>query len=282
VGFDSRAFKVYIDGNCWKNPGGPGGTAARVEFPLDWDRPDELVDYRGFFETNNQRMELRACIFAHEWVFENAEVLRIHRVQIFTDSMYVYKGYGWMTEWSKRHYCSSEGRPIKNDPLWRDLMRLRKKLRIPVEVKWVQGKSTPATKQVDKDVKAAGLTPSHVDYGFRTGKIGRSKNAVKRGAQLYPAAGQVTILRVYHSVMARRGIELFKVQEFDEGRKDFFDKFDVYVDAAIGCELHRQHCYRVRMNDAPRYPKILEIIEEVDEEAICGVGSVSARGQNLD
>jgi ribonuclease HI len=276
VGFDSRALKIYIDGNCWKNPGGPGGTAARVEFPLDWDRADELVDYRGFFDTNNQRMELRACIFAHEWVLENAEDLGIGRVQIFTDSMYVYEGYRWMIGWSQRDYCSSDGRPIKNDPLWRDLMRLRKKLRILVDVYWVQGKSTPATKQVDKDAKAAGLSPAHVDHGFKTGKIGRSKNAVKKGARLYPAAGQVTIFRVYQSVAARRGIELFKVQEFDEGRKDFFNKFDVYVDAAIGCELHRQHCYCVRMNDVPRYPGILEIIEEVDEDAICGVGLVSA------
>ena len=243
---------------------------------MDWDRPDELVDYRGFFETNNQRMELRACIFAHEWVLENAANLGIGRVQIFTDSMYVYDGYRWMIGWSQRDYCSSDGRPIKNDPLWRDLMRVRKKLRVLVEVYWIQGKSTPATRQVDKDTKAAGLRPAYVDHGFKTGKIGRSKNTVKKGAQLYPAAGQVTVFRVYYSVTAKRGIELFKVQEFDQGRKDFFDKFNVYADAAIGCELHRQHCYRVQMNDVPRYPKILEIIEEVDEDAISGVGTVTA------
>jgi len=134
--FDARALHIYIDGNCWKNLGGPGGTAAPVVYPLDWDRPDELVDYQGFLETNNQRMELRTCIFAHEWALEAAEELGVQRFQVYTDSKHVYDGYSWMLGWSRRDYYSLSGRPIKNDPLWRDLMRLRKKLapRVRIEV----------------------------------------------------------------------------------------------------------------------------------------------------
>ena len=268
MSLDFRALKIHIDGNCWDNPGGNGGFAARVEYPMDWDRPDESLDWYGFFETTNQRMELLACIFAHKWALEDVKDIGVQRVQILTDSMYVYQGYGWMIGWSQNDYCNSDGRPIKNDDLWRDLMRLRKKLRIRVEVYWVKGKKGPIAKQVDKDAKAAGLNPSHVDRGFKTGKVGRSKNNVGQSAQLYPAAGQVTIVRVYNSKTARKGIELFQVQEFDETRKDFFDKFDVYVDAVIGVELHRHHCYRVRMNDLPRFPQILEILEEVGESSI--------------
>jgi ribonuclease HI len=67
VAFDPHAVKIYVDGNCWDNPGGNGGFAVRVEYGSNSDREDRLVEYRGYFETNNNRMELRACIFAHEW-----------------------------------------------------------------------------------------------------------------------------------------------------------------------------------------------------------------------
>jgi len=53
VSFDLRALKIYIDGSCRKNPGGAGGFAARIEYPFGWDLPDELIDYTGYFETNN-------------------------------------------------------------------------------------------------------------------------------------------------------------------------------------------------------------------------------------
>jgi ribonuclease HI len=33
--FDLRSLKVYVDGSCPKNPGGPGGWCAWLEFPFD-------------------------------------------------------------------------------------------------------------------------------------------------------------------------------------------------------------------------------------------------------
>jgi ribonuclease HI len=270
VSFDPHSLKIYVDGNCWKNPGGQGGFAARVEYPFDWNREDESVDYRGFFETNNNRMELRACIFAHEWAFDNIDELAVQRIQVFTDSTYVSDGYGWVLRWSQSDYCNSDGRPIKNDDLWKDLMRLRRKLapRIRVEVKLIPGKSTPATKLVDKEAKAAGLAPTETDWGFPKGKIGRSKNKTGKAASLYPAAGQELIVRIYHSGMARRGLQVFKFQVYDDVRKDFFDKFEAYADSSVGDQLHRQNVYRVRMNAVPRFPKILEILAQLQESEL--------------
>jgi len=40
--------------------------------------------------------------------------------------------------------------------------------------------------------------------------------------------------------------------------REFFRRFGSLV-----AELHRQHGYRVLFNDNPRYPQILEILEEV-------------------
>lgn len=265
--FDPHSLKIYVDGNCWDNPGGAGGFAARVEYPFDWNREDKLVECRGFFETNNNRMELRACIFAHEWALDSIDELRVQRIRVFTDSTYVRDGYEWVLRWSQNDYCNSDGRPIKNDDLWKDVMRLRRRLaaRVRIEVKLIQGKSTPITKQVDRDAKAAGLMPSEVDYGFPKGKIGRSKNKVKKAARLYPAAGQEPIIRIYQSGIARRGLQIFKFQVYDEQGKDFFEKFEAYADAVVGNELHRQNVYRVRMNAVLRFPKILEILSELTD-----------------
>ena len=65
---DPRALKLFIDGNCYKNPGGPGAIACVAHFPDDWNRDDEIIFEEGFHETTNNRMELQACICAYEYV----------------------------------------------------------------------------------------------------------------------------------------------------------------------------------------------------------------------
>jgi hypothetical protein len=37
-----------------------------------------------------------------------------------------------------------------------------------------------------------------------------------------------------------------------------------FASPALAAELHRQHGYRVRFNDEPKYPQILENLEEVE------------------
>jgi ribonuclease HI len=267
VSFDLRALKIYIDGSCRKNPGGSGGFAARIEYPFDWNLPDELLDYRGYFETNNNRMELKACIFAHEWIFEQGEQLRVQHVQIITDSKYVYDNYNRSIGWSKNGWYNLHDRPLENVDLWKELLRVRRKLgfRVRVELKLIAGKSTPITKAVDRNAKTASTLPSRVDHGFRSGKIGRSKNNTGKAAKMFPANGQEITIRVYQTVMVRRGEQKVKFQTYSAEKQDFFEKFMAYADNNVGNDLHRQHAYVVRMNDVLQYPKILEIIAEVKE-----------------
>lgn len=259
-----------MDGNCWKNPGGAGGFAARVEYPCNQFREDEYIEYRGYFETTNNRMELQGCIFAHEWALEHIDELRVQRIQVITDSKYVHDGYRWVIGWSQNDYSNSDGRPIKNKDLWKDVMRLRRKVaaRVRIEVILIEGKSNAVTKEIDKKAKDAGKLPTHVDWGFPKGKIGRSKNNTNKGAKLYPAAGQDPIIRIYHSGIARRERQIFKFQVYDDSKKDFFEKFEAYADSYVGNDLHRMHVYHVRMNDLPRYPQIIEILEELKESEL--------------
>jgi hypothetical protein len=73
------------------------------------------------------------------------------------------------------------------------------------------------------------------------------------------------VIRPYKSDIARRDIQLFKFEVWDEAKRMFFDKFEAYADSAIGNELHRQNIYQIRMNDVPRFPQILEILATLKE-----------------
>ena len=268
MSFDPHATKIHCDGNCWKNPGGAGGFAVRVEYGCDSDLEGRIVDYRGFFETNNNRMELRGCIFAHEWAYDNLDDMG-GRVLVLTDSEYVYKSYSWAISWCQNDYRSIDGRPIKNEDLLRELMTVRRKLarRVRVEMKLIPRRSDEGAKEVDRTAKEAGRKPAHVDWGFQKGKIGRPKNNAKGAAKRYPAAGQIIFIRPYKSDMARRDIQVFKFEVWDETRQVFFEKFEAYTSCEIGNELHRMRIYQVRMNDVPGYPQIVEILGSWMKEA---------------
>lgn len=276
VSFDLRALKIYIDGSCRKNPGGAGGFAARIEFPFDWGRPDELLEYRGYFDTTNNRMEVEPCIFAHEWVLESGIALGVSHFQIVTDSKYVYENYNRSVGWSRNGWRNFYGRPLNNIDQWKALLRLRRKIgyRVRVEMRLIEGKSTPITRAVDRDAKVASQLPTQVDRGFQAGKIGRSKNNTGKAARMFPAAGEELVIRIYKTESVNRGEQKIKFQTFSEEKLDFFDKYMAYADSSIGNELHRQNVYRVRMNDVPQYPQIEEILEELEEPDLVGQGGI--------
>src|ERR1700730_12918915 len=151
-------------------------------------------------------MDLRACVFAHEWILEQGENVGVQHVQIVTDSRYVSENYQRAAGWSTNAWRNVHGRPLENVDLWKDLLRVRRKLgfRVRVEVKLVAGKSTPITKMVDQEAKAAAARPTEVDRGFRSGKIGRAKSNIGKAAKLFPAAGQEISIRVYQTMTIRR------------------------------------------------------------------------------
>lgn len=272
MSFDLRALKIYIDGSCRKNPGGTGGFAARIEFPFGWNRPDELLEYRGYLETTNNRMELEACIFAHQWVCDRGIESNISHFQIVTDSKYVFENYNRSVGWSRSGWCNSYGRRLDNVDRWKALLRLRRKIgyQVRVEIKLIEGKSTQIAKAVHRDAKAASLLPFHVDRGFRSGKIGRSKNKTGKAAKMFPAAGEEVVIRVYKTESVSREEQKIKFQTFSKEKLDFFDKYMAYADSSIGNALHRQNVYRVRMNNIPQYPQIEEILGELEESELVG------------
>ena len=264
MSLDLRALKIYIDGSALNNPGGAGGIAAWVEFPIDWNRPDEQLFQQGFQETTNNRMELLACIRAFEYVRAQRFDLSVQRVQIVTDSTYVHDSFFHAERWRKNGWRNFDGKPIENRDLWKALLSVRSKVKVRTEVKRMPGKKSPILKAVDKSAKAASAQPWSVDRGFRRGKIERSKTGGKRAASMFPAEGQQVIIRIYRTALLGRYDHKIYFEVLSEQSDQFAEKACAFTSPEVAVDLHRHHVYRVVFNANPKYPIIERIIEEVE------------------
>src|ERR1700756_662261 len=110
---DPHALKLYVDGNSYKNPGGASGCACVARYPEASNLQDEsLVFSEGYRESSINRMELLACIRAFEWIAQKGRTLGVQRVQIVTDSLYVYNNHKNPAIWRKQQWRNHMGRPI--------------------------------------------------------------------------------------------------------------------------------------------------------------------------
>lgn len=117
---------IHTDGACSGNPG-PGGWGAILE----WNGKEKEI-CGGEPATTNNRMELMAAIQALE------SLTKPCKVELHTDSQYVMKGISeWIHGWKRKNWRTADGKPVKNDDLWKRLDAAR--LRHDVDWRWVKG-----------------------------------------------------------------------------------------------------------------------------------------------
>ena len=151
-------YEVYTDGSCRGNPG-PGGVGAVVYK----DGTVEHTFSQGYYNTTNNRMELRAII----------EVLKkfgaVEKITVWTDSEYARKGITqWMDGWKKNNWMRMErGRPkpLKNADLWQELDTL---VDDHVVFKWIKGHSNEEGNETADALatRASARGPYSKDEGF--------------------------------------------------------------------------------------------------------------------
>lgn len=262
MSLDPHALKIYIDGSALNNPGGAGGLAAWVEFPMDWNLADEPLFQEGFHETTNNRMELLACIRAFEFVRDQGR-LGVERVQIVTDSRYVHDNFSQADRWRKNGWRNVDGKPVENRDLWKRLLSIRSKVAVRTELTWMLGKKSPILKAVDKSAKSAASQPWEVDSGFKPGRVAPSKSGLGSAAALFPAKGQEATIRIYRHRLVGRSDHKFYFDLFSEESQRFDRKNCAFASAEVALDLHTHHVYRVRFNADPKYPIIETMIEEL-------------------
>lgn len=116
-GKEMKSVEIYTDGACSGNPG-PGGWAAVLMYG---GRIKELSG--GNNHTTNQQMELYAAIEALNALKESC------LVKLHSDSAYLVNCFQqqWYKNWLKNGWKNSKGKPVENQDLWKELLRLTEK-----------------------------------------------------------------------------------------------------------------------------------------------------------
>jgi ribonuclease HI len=112
-----KTVTLYTDGSCSGNPG-PGGWAALLRYEGDGGVQEKAICGAETHSTNN-RMEMMAVI-------EGLRALREPvRVLVHADSAYVVNAFkqNWIAGWQKRNWTTAGKKPVKNQDLWRELIR---------------------------------------------------------------------------------------------------------------------------------------------------------------
>ena len=102
---------IYTDGACSGNPG-PGGWAAIL---ICGDYKKEISGYSE--NTTNNIMEITAVLEAVKMLKYECEIT------IYSDSAYVVNAFkqGWIYNWQKNNWKTSDKKPVKNQELWKEL-----------------------------------------------------------------------------------------------------------------------------------------------------------------
>ncbi|VVL69985.1 Ribonuclease HI [Klebsiella variicola] len=154
-----KTVKVFSDGSCLKNPGGPGGYGIVLQY-----RGEERKLSEGFHSTTNNRMEMMGALIALERLKYPCNVI------LHSDSQYLKNGMTlWMKGWKRNGWITSEKKPVKNVDLWKRLDAAAS--RHNVRWKWVKGHAGHRENEMcDRLAKIAAYSaadmPHKRDIGF--------------------------------------------------------------------------------------------------------------------
>lgn len=131
-------LEIWTDGACKRNPG-PGGWGVLMVYG---SHKREMCG--GSPLTTNNQMELTAVIEALRAIKRPCP-MRIH-----LDSSYVKYGITkWIHGWKKKGWRTADGKPVKNDTLWKQLDALV--AQHSIEWCWVKGHAgDPGNERADE------------------------------------------------------------------------------------------------------------------------------------
>jgi ribonuclease HI len=142
---------AYTDGACSGNPG-PGGWGAVLVARDDGREIRRRTLKGGEALTTNNRMELTAAIEALE------ALARATSITVVTDSSYLRDGVTrWIHGWKRKGWRTADGKPVKNEDLWRRLDAAA--ARHDVVWEWVRGHAGHPENEEADALARAGMAP---------------------------------------------------------------------------------------------------------------------------
>jgi ribonuclease HI len=264
---DERDLNVYIDGSSLSSPRRGGVGILFITEGPDGQWLETPYDVAGFAGATNNQMELQACIEALQALARGRVPLNAasyRKVVFWTDSRYLVEGYDSACfAWPRTRWLTSDGNPVANTRLWKELLRLAARVGRPVEFRWVKGhKDSFFNKRADKLAKASAKSPA-LRGPLDARKIRRKKTTEKVQRGSVEMLGQQMTIRLFEEVdQSEQALVRFKYEVMTQ-RSQYFGKVD-YIWAERGTPLRAGHIYRVRVNRDTVAPRIVKVLAEVD------------------
>jgi ribonuclease HI len=265
---DEDTLNVYTDGSMLRSPRRGGLAGLFILINEAGDEETFPLPSRAYVGATNNQMELEACVQALRLATSQQppfERSRYRKIVIRTDSEYVASNYETaIFTWSRNGWRTKAGAAVDNAPQWQELVGLLRRSDRqgkPVRIKWVPGKKSPRTKEVDKAAKKAAksdavhqLVPSEI-------RRKRSDQPIEIGC--IPMRGQTMQINVFKTEFQRlhRLLKCWYTVESEDS--PYYGRADViYADPDL--PLRRGHDFLVRVNEVDGDPQIADVLAELD------------------
>ncbi len=258
---DENALNIYTDGSSISSPR-RGGIGIRFVV-VDEQGCEQVEDWSppGYTNATNNQMELKACILALQEARRRGLAVKLHRIAVHTDSMYVCENYTKaMFKWPKQHWFRQSGAPVLNAALWKELTREIKKSGCRVDFHWVKGHAKDQhNKAVDKIAKQSAHSPLRKP-ALSYVSVRRKKSAESLELGSVAMSGQRLSIRVISCErlptqrLWKLKYEVISKASLHRGKVDI-----IYSDVLI----KDGHSYHVRVNNDVANPRILKVFREL-------------------
>ena len=165
-------IRVYTDGSCLSNPGGPGGFGSVILFP---DKEEVRISGHEAITTNN-RMEIMAVLSALDYIEQNGKFSSsITKVLVFSDSRYVVNIFqkAWISRWQNNGWITSNDKKVQNKDLLEILDWLVSRMR--VRFIWVRGHNNNFYNEIADQISLEEAKVAGRECGFIDSIQGKSK-----------------------------------------------------------------------------------------------------------
>jgi len=256
------ALNIFTDGSSLQNPRRGGIGVRFITYDENGKEIVQDIQFSGYKRATNNQMELQACIMALNEAIRQEMLNDVSWVVIYTDSLYVAENYRKaMFEWRKNRWFRKTGAPVLNADLWKELVKIIKKIGKKVEIHWVKGHSKDMNNRaVDRMAKQSANLPL-LKEPISIVRVRRKNTSEMVDPGSVEIKGQRISIRIISS-------EYLTVQKLNKYKYEVISKnSDLlgFVDIIYSNHsLRAGHSYYVVLNKDPDNPRITKVIRELE------------------